>query len=225
MSDPLNDQTLRALRERAAREWFGFGRWDAKYWFIGMEPGGDDFPEIYTSWYHLGAKSLLDAKEHEKDYNRRVPSERRTRFFAKSPKIQQWTWQPLIHIVLGFTASKADSHIYQRDKFGSRSGDLAAIELSATAAKTFKFGEQATYQAERIESLRNRLTRHEPTFAVFYGTEYLREYQQIAGGVFDEAGFYQSGKTLCAVTPHPTHLRKSYDYWREFGINLKLMVG
>lgn len=26
----------------AARNWFGYGRWDAPYWFLGMEPGGTD---------------------------------------------------------------------------------------------------------------------------------------------------------------------------------------
>ncbi len=73
---------------------------------------------------------------------------------------------------------------------------MAVLELSAIAAKTFVFADQAKYQAGRIESLRDRLARHEPKFAVFYGTEYSLEYQQIAGGVFNEAGFYQSGKTL-----------------------------
>lgn len=235
MSDTLDDETLRGLRERAAREWFGFGRWGAPYWFIGMEPGGDDCPEIYTSWYQLGATSLLDAKEHEQDYNKLVPTEQQTRFFAKRPKIQQWTWQPLIHITLGFTGSDEDSHIYQRDRFGSASdeGEMAVLELSAIAAKTFVFADQAKYQAGRIISLRHLLVTHEPTIAVFYGLGYSEQYEKIAGGefkkvavaTFDEVGFCQSGKTLCVLIPHPVAVRKPYDEWHELGIRLALKVG
>lgn len=229
MSDLLKDQMLLDVKERAAREWFGFGRWEAPYWVIGMEPGGDDCPEIYTSWYQLGATPLLDAKEHEQDYNKLVSTEpeRQTHFFAPKPKIQQWTWQPLIHIVLGFTASDEDSHVYQRDRFGSASGEgeMAVLELSAIAAKTYVFADQATYQAGRIESLRNRLATHKPKIAVFYGVGCRSQYEKIAGGVFDEAGFYQSGNTLCVLIPHPAHAGKKYADWRELGMSLKLMVG
>lgn len=36
----------------AAKSWFGYGRWNAKYWFIGMEPGGNDGHASYeaTNW-------------------------------------------------------------------------------------------------------------------------------------------------------------------------------
>jgi hypothetical protein len=30
--------------ERLAREWLGYGSFDAPYWFIGLEPGGDYDP-------------------------------------------------------------------------------------------------------------------------------------------------------------------------------------
>jgi hypothetical protein len=39
----------------AASRWYGYGRWGAKYWFIGKEPGGVDDPENYDSWERLGA--------------------------------------------------------------------------------------------------------------------------------------------------------------------------
>ena len=40
--------------DRAARAWFGYGRWQAPYWFIGMEPGGTEHAASYESWERLG---------------------------------------------------------------------------------------------------------------------------------------------------------------------------
>jgi hypothetical protein len=38
-------QSYKAL---AAEQWFGYGRWAAPYWFVGMEPGGQD--DARVSW-------------------------------------------------------------------------------------------------------------------------------------------------------------------------------
>ncbi len=107
------------LRTEAARTWFGYGRWSAPYWFIGMEPGGDDHPEIYTSWKRCGGGSLIDAKLHEDEWNALVAEDLRTRHFAEVPKIQTGTWQPLIHLLLGFTGSDEDAHFLSARQMGS----------------------------------------------------------------------------------------------------------
>jgi len=44
----------------AAEKWFGYGRWSAPYWFVGMEPGGADNPLVYSAWRDLGAPELLE---------------------------------------------------------------------------------------------------------------------------------------------------------------------
>jgi hypothetical protein len=59
----------------AARHWFGYGRWSAPYWFVGMEPGSDDDPASYESWLALAGplrEGLIDCKEHHDDSNRRT---------------------------------------------------------------------------------------------------------------------------------------------------------
>src|SRR5665213_4104151 len=122
-------------KERASREWFGYGRWDAPYWFVGMEPGGDDHPELYTSWEAAGGTSLIDAAVHEEQWNLRVPTQLQMHHFAPKPVIQKGTWQPLIHIALGFIGEDADGHAYQRDRLGRFAGDMALIELCSVAAK------------------------------------------------------------------------------------------
>ena len=51
-------------RIRAAQGWFGYGRWDAPYWFIGMEPGGEDDLAWYETWLRLGGTELMDCRAH-----------------------------------------------------------------------------------------------------------------------------------------------------------------
>lgn len=48
----------------AAESWYGYGPWDAPYWFIGMEPGGDDTHASYEAWEALGGHELIDCREH-----------------------------------------------------------------------------------------------------------------------------------------------------------------
>jgi hypothetical protein len=50
----------------AAEHWFGYGSWDAPYWFVGMEPGGDDDHASYDTWLALDPKmdGLIDCREH-----------------------------------------------------------------------------------------------------------------------------------------------------------------
>jgi hypothetical protein len=52
--------------------------------------------------------------------------------FAEKLEIQKSTWQPLMHILIGFTGSNESAHQYQRDKLGRVDGDMALIELSST---------------------------------------------------------------------------------------------
>lgn len=55
------------VKALAAESWFGYGRWDAKYWFVGMEPGGTDEVASYESWRRLGAGELIDCRQHHLD--------------------------------------------------------------------------------------------------------------------------------------------------------------
>lgn len=65
---PVHD----GARDEAARRWFGYGRWAAPYWFVGMEPGGTDEHASYESWVGLGACALIDCRDHHEDSNRRA---------------------------------------------------------------------------------------------------------------------------------------------------------
>lgn len=209
-------------RALAARSWFGYGRWGAPYWFVGMEPGGTDHPELYTSWEACGSKPLIDAKRHEDEWNARVPVDLQVHFFAENPVIQKGTWQPLIHILLGFTGSTDDPHLYQRDKLGRSDGDTAFIELSAVAAPGIGTpSDREAYREDRIKAIRDKLESKRPKLVVFYGTTYRDQYAEIAGGSFENDGFQWNGQTLCALIPHPARANKTYAYWTELGERMR----
>lgn len=214
------------IREDAIRNWFGYGHWDAPYWFLGMEPGGEDVPENFASWDRLGRGELIDAKAHERDWNAHVAESKRTTFFQESPKPQRGTWQPLIHVLLGFLGSDEDARLFQRDKWGSTHGETALIELSAIAARNISSPtiEREAYRNQRIETLKARLQEHKPKFALFYGKSYRREYEKTVGGPFNSEGFRWAGPTLCVLTTHPARPTRPYQYWRELGAGMQTMV-
>lgn len=218
----MSDGAIADLRSLAAATWFGYGRWSAPYWCIGMEPGGTDHPELYTSWAACGAQPLIDAKAHEDEWNLRVPVELQTHYFAEKPQIQKSTWQPLIHIILGFTGSSEDPHAYQRAKLGRADRETALIELSAIAARSISDpADREQYRSERIEKLHKELTCWKPELALFYGG-YADDYSRIAGHLFDASGVCWNGPTLCALIAHPAaRPTRSYAYWMEYGRRLR----
>jgi hypothetical protein len=187
-----------------------------------MEPGGTDHPELYTSWEACGSEPLIDAKQHEDEWNARVSADLQMHFFAGKPAIQKGTWQPLIHILLGFTGSAQDPHLYQRDKLGRSDGETALIELSAIAAPSIGIqSDRETHRADRIKTIREKLESTEPKLVVFYGTTYRDQYAEIAGGSFDDDGFRRNGRTLCALISHPARANKSYAYWTQLGERMR----
>lgn len=210
-------------RDLAARHWFGYGRWDASYWFVGMEFGGDDDPLSYESWLHLAGpkhEGLIDCKEHHDEWNRRLG-----RHFAQwhddgVPPIQD-TWGPLIRLLLAFQQRpNADGEVaeYQRESWGRRFGDSALIELSAIHARNMSVRvERTLHRVERIAEMRKQLRRAAPRFAVFYGRSYKAEYERIAGP-FNTEGWTWCGPTLCLLVVHPAYrYAPGPDYWRTLG--------
>lgn len=66
--------TPHAQSSAAAERWYGYGTWDARYWFVGPEPGmakseGDSLIPRCTTWAQLcngHLPELVDPIEHHK---------------------------------------------------------------------------------------------------------------------------------------------------------------
>ena len=188
------------FKSLAAQRWYGYGRWSAPYWFVGMEPGGEEDPRVYSSWHEIGEPELLDLKQHSEACHD-------MKWVGEHPPLQS-TWKQLIRIVLGYEGKPADNddvRAYQRDRLGRTDGQTLLAEISSVNAKSLgvTVPEREAHRAERIATIRRHLEVHQPEFAVFYGLSYRDDYAAIAGGSFDESGYQWNGSTLCSLVRHP----------------------
>lgn len=214
----------------AAEKWFGYGRWSARYWFVGKEPGGTDDPENYESWARLGALDLIDCREHDLEYR---GEDRGIWHIGKDgapPKLQP-TWRALIALLMSYkSGSDYDPSAirdYQAERWGRSDGETCVIELSAIAAPS-----TATYEAmrlyhlpERVAHLRQKIADNIPEFVVFYGggvdpvygEKYLEYWRRIASLPLEIGEPRLSGKTVFCVTKHPAALGVRNAYWTDMG--------
>lgn len=190
----------------AAESWFGYGRWDAPYWFIGMEPGGDDTHASYEAWLALGGTELIDCREHHlwKRNTLGVEDRKWTRWHDGDRPATQPTWRRLIQLLLAYKGEPTDMHAvsqYQRMPWGSLSGETAVIEVAAGHSP--RMSGLVPFRKQRISTIKRWMREESPTFAVMYGTSYREIYEKIAGA-FDADGFAWFGETLCVLVQHPT---------------------
>jgi hypothetical protein len=195
-------------RTRAAQEWFGYGRWDAPYWFVGTEPGGDAAPIWVDTWRRLGAPELCDCREHYLG----AGSDKWHRSF--SPPTQP-NWRRLIQLLLAYEGSATDMdsvRFYQRNFWGSRHGRTAIIQCSASHVSDATPVARSQHQSERLRILRKRLQEHKPKLAVFYGMTCRDAYEHIAGLAFGADGYAWNDATLCCLLPHPCARNSAMDW-------------
>lgn len=186
--------------ERAAREWFGYGSWNARYWFVGMEPGGEGDGASHESWERLGAGELIDCRTHHLDCGF-------TRWHGGERPPTQPTWRRLVQLLLAYKGEDTSLDAvarYQRDRLGALDDETAVIELSAHHAVNMGIDVARTqHRDDRIALIRRRLDENEPTLVVFYGRTYQTEYERVVGAPFGPDGTLWRGRTLCVLTPHP----------------------
>ncbi len=204
----------------AAQSWFGYGKWNAPYWFVGMEPGGTDDHATYETWAQLGGTELIDCREHH------LASANAEWHGPDRPRLQP-TWGRLIRLVLGYEGKPTDLDAvknYQRSKWGTLTGETASLVLSALHAPHIGADvNRNLYREQRIAVLRERLKEYTPKFVVFYGTSYKDDYAKIAETSLTPNGFVWRGSMLCALVQHPTARParsgeyRSEEWWAEKG--------
>ena len=118
------------LLERYIDSFYGYGNYEGRYWFVGIEEAGAETLEDNASrihvWDRRGGHELEDLVEYHQALGLL------DRFLGESPNIQR-TWGRLIRIMLAATASaKAREGLY----IGRASGDSCLIELLPLSAKS-----------------------------------------------------------------------------------------
>ena len=169
----LNDQLLEAF----INGFYGFGKYEASYWFIGMEEGGADTAEKIARqlelWDRWGRKELLDVAEYAREMNI-------TRWYGDSPKLQP-TWKHLMRVALtaeGRPSDRETMRQYQTTEWGTKRGNVCIVELLPLPAPSISswlykdvsklpyLASRKTYRervvGSRIAHLRQRIKEYRP---------------------------------------------------------------
>jgi len=228
MSDIIQGQSERGTFDvvQMAEHFFGYGRWDAPYWFLGPEAGMskdgiDSLSVRYKSWKQLGCASVVDCEKHHRGF-------RFTKWHDPPPKHKlptQSTWRQLIRLLLaykGMSPTLDDIRAYQQCHWGSENGETCVIELSGIPAPNMQVQrDRETFLLRRIEQLRQKALIHRPKFIVMYGTGQREEWKRIVGGDFDTGGIRRMEGTVAVVASHPVSHGTSNEYWVELGQRLR----
>jgi hypothetical protein len=208
------------LLEDFMRRFFGYGSWDAKLWFVGMEEGGgecmEEIERRFAAWDR--SDDLADAREYHAGIGG-------VRWFDQRPKIQS-TWGKLIRVALAASGRETDTESvrrYQRDAFGRHGGEMAVIELLPLPSPSTSnwlyesFGIPAIstrdryrdgVRPQRIKAIRERIEKHRPALVVFYGIGYGEDWEEIIGRRFtpkngERFKTASNGTTRFALAQHP----------------------
>ncbi len=211
-----------------AAGFYGFGRWEAEYWFVGPEQGmakvSDSLEARCRCWEKLHRGELVDCIAYHRclGYTR----------FHEPPFRLQPTWRRLILLLLTFKNElPIQSRIreYQGTRWGisAGQGETCILDLSALAAPNLKtVRDRDTFAESRIRVLRKRMEQHKPKFVVTYGLGNRGQFQQLVGGPFDRERFRQldwagQGTTIAMLTPAPTAFGDTDEDWINFGFRLR----
>lgn len=216
---------IRILEEEMALRSYGFGRWDAPYWFIGPEQGKGraesvDNSSRVSAWRQLGCTELCDCY----DFHTLISE---TDWHRNQPRLQS-TWRPLMLALMTFLETPVDKEslrTYQRDKWGRSDGETCVIELSGTAVRSYRVNaDRERFKRERIKIIRERLLIHKPKFVIMYGVSEKTYWEQIAGTGLSIGQIAYQQSSMMVLMPHPVaHGSKNSD-WIGLGDHLRKQI-
>jgi len=226
------------IRDKA-RGFYGYGRWEAPYWFIGPEEGGDDAPETrVAAWRQPGEPQLCDCIE----FHKRIKI---TKWHREAPRAPlERTWRPLMLLLMTFLdrdAGLESLRRYQRAHWGVLNGETCVIELSGLPAadgrkakelmlKLFNQVQFDNILQERRDFIRGKLRGgRPPELVVMYGWGERHRFKEIAANctLRDETfrGFpAEIGRvdaTRIAIAQHPNRKGLVNAYWVDLGQRLR----
>ncbi len=212
---------------------YGYGRWDAKCWFIGPELGmskdEDELASRVAAWRSRGSRDLDDCHE----YHRHIQEFRWHGHNGKRPVLQR-TWAKLLITLMAYEGLPSDLEsrkTYQASKWGSLLGDVSVIELSGVPAHNEKVErDRESFLESRIEVIRKKMETHTPEFVLLYGKSAScarawdvmtrgAEPLSIQDGTIAKISKY--GKSFVAWSPHPVSYGLKSDHWETLGLTLR----
>lgn len=224
--------------ENVIRAAFGFGDFEARYWFIGLEPGlsGTEPGERKR----LIANRIAAWKEKEIedlfDYHKRIDV---VQWFGPEAKLQR-TWAKLIRVLMVLNAKPVNTESlkrFQSDVWGRANSETCLLELfPLPCPSTKKKDWEDCYKIERADyeerCRRRRIPRfqalireYRPRAIIFYGVTKMKEWKLIAGVDFDSPNrdlFVQvKNRTLFSVIKHPSTKGITNMYFKKVGREIR----
>lgn len=177
---------------------FGFGRWEAPYWFIGPEPGGDNNSLRAKKWItDFGMNELVDCKDFHLAINE-------TKWYQEKPLLQP-TWRRLMVLLVAFKSvplNQDELRSYQCAHWGRRDlkackDETCVIDLTGLSFKSVKDSDHLYSNTKGIGSKADMLQKkqmrakcigqkiHEggytPELVVMYGYSHQKLWDEISG--------------------------------------------
>jgi hypothetical protein len=222
------------------QKFYGFGSWNSKIWFIGMEEGGKGsaaeavIKQRLELWHKRGRKDTEAAHEF---YNQLGYA---TEWFGSKPKLQS-TWRQLIRVLLHskkITPNKDLIRKYQSEIWGRHECEAAIFEMFALPAGSIREWLYPTFTDApflksrdiytnhlsdfRASYFQEKIRHHKPQYLVFYGTSYRNWFEKIIQGTFKPTGERGLFKTIfekadCFLISHPTKKGITNAYFDNVG--------
>jgi len=222
MGDAQAEQFDDPLLANFADSFYGYGNYNARYWFIGMEEGGGSFEEVkrrLDAWHRRGRREVEDLRPFHEAFGM-------VKFF-QDPAALQPTWNKLIRVVLSATDPSTtikSVRKHQQEQLGITGGETCLLELlplPSPSTKHWFYAEHSRlpqlatreqykqyYMPLRAPHIAQLIACHRPCVVMFYGAAYRQCWKDIAGAPHWDAhanGVVSAQKdgTLFVITKHP----------------------
>ncbi|GAX36246.1 hypothetical protein [Nodularia sp. NIES-3585] len=235
--DFFNDELL----EKFIETFYGYGNFQGKYWFIGMEESGTDFTDIENRiniWSERGHEEIEDVAEYHIALGYGES-------FKQGAKLLQPTWNKLIRIVLSAKGNEnintEDVRKYQINELGRIGKETCLLELLPLPSPSldhwiYREHSRLSYLTDRnlyekhclenrINTISEKIKKHQPQAVVFYGTGYEYSWRKITKTITDveffptSEGFLtcRNSQTVFVISKHPVAMGLKNEYFHNIG--------
>jgi hypothetical protein len=214
------------LEQEMAERFYGFGRWDAPYWFIGPEPGqakkeDNKLEHRSRAWRKCGKLEIVDLKEYHDHLELGL--------HTKEEAALQFTWNKLMLTLLEYQSQATtveDRRVYQRLRLGRVDKETCLIELSGLPANNSStIRERERFLPSRVlrlqEALAEKLKSPSPGFVVMYGKRSHNYFNSVFGSTLEQDRVVRVGSTVVVLAPHPNTHGLINNYWITLGKSLR----
>ena len=228
---------------------YGYGHWDAPYWFIGPEQGKGkletkDLAVRAEAFRKLNRDGLCDCRAFHIEIKDETWHFKEEGIRHKDTPPLQSTWKSLILLLMAYQEKPTTDETridyqreYQRKCLGSSDGETCVIELSGLPAKNFEESqdrerglsgqERAEFddiRQKRIEFIHNKMLICKPQFVVVYGASqkryWIKFWKDNAVSVSRSGDVFKLGSTTIAFTLHAVR-SPGNQYWINWGTKLR----